>query len=167
MLCSALDDSCVTVWPKFKPTIAWEDMQKKGDNLQYDPINCCSPWNATARANELCRKTPTVKPDCPRGEHQLKLGTVNVSCKSETVSFLCVPRPICPSHGTSMGQLKSAAWTENTLRKMWASSCLTWIIVAEDYIHEMPEDICHVDSRLVGSGWHKWFLLSLYEPETY
>lgn len=62
----------------------------------YVPINCCSPWNAIATADELCRKTPTVKHDCPRGEHQLKLGAVNASCKSETHSFICGPNPICP-----------------------------------------------------------------------
>lgn len=155
MLCSPLYDSCVTAWPNFKPTIAWENMQKKGGNGQYVPINCSSPGNTIARADELCRKTPIVKPDRPRGEHQLKVGAANTSCKSKTVSFLCVAKPICPRHSTVMGQFRSAACTENPLRETWASSHLTWIIVAADYIRQMLEDICHLDSRLVDSGWHE------------
>jgi len=83
---------CVT-WPNFQ---AWNCLGGHAEERTQSAVwshQRCSLWNAIARADELCRKKLTVKPDCPRGEHQLRLGVVNTSCKFETISFLCVQNP--------------------------------------------------------------------------
>lgn len=50
-LCSTLDDSCV--WLNFKPTIAWEDMQKKGDQPLL-PMEYNSKGELTAQRDTSC-----------------------------------------------------------------------------------------------------------------
>lgn len=166
-----LDNSLVTTWPNFNLTIVWEKehMQKKWDNLQYVTINHCSPGNAIPMPLQQGRCTAQKAKYCEiwLSQSRASAKTMCSECVLQVWNFLLsVSKPICLSHSTVTGQLRSAARTENYLRETWVLFHIVWIILAEDNIQQMPEDICHLDGRLVGSGWHEWCLLSLHEPKT-